>query len=184
MLKILVTCVVFSCGLFAQEQEITIVRRVEPVYPQMARVAHIEGEVVLEAEANPDGNIVAIMPVSGHPILIQAATDSLNGWKVRCPNCEGKNAVFVVRYVFTISESTKSKPCFDAAGNAQPCGNTDPLPVAKVRSASCFYLWKCGIPSREPAGSSQVNDWQSQRTPAPFGAALPIHSGSVAVLRP
>lgn len=68
---------------FMVKREITDEHRtkyVEPKYPQMARVARIQGEVVLNALIDKQGNIANVRPVSGHPILVQAAMDAVKQW--------------------------------------------------------------------------------------------------------
>jgi len=58
-----------------------LLKKIDPVYPQMAKVAHIEGNVVLQATIAADGNVIAVKSVSGHPILIQAALDAVRQWR-------------------------------------------------------------------------------------------------------
>jgi TonB family protein len=53
---------------------------VEATYPQMARVAHIQGDVVLRAVIDKEGRVANVRAVSGHPILIQAAMDAVKQW--------------------------------------------------------------------------------------------------------
>ncbi len=57
--------------------------RVEPTYPQMARIAHIQGDVVLQATISKGGNIENLHAISGHPILQQAAMEAVKQWKYR-----------------------------------------------------------------------------------------------------
>jgi len=57
-----------------------LLHMVDPVYPQMARVAHIQGDVVLNATINKSGEVAAVRTISGHPILVQAAEDALQQW--------------------------------------------------------------------------------------------------------
>lgn len=54
---------------------------VAPVYPQMARIAHVHGDVLLSAIINKHGDVENLRPISGHPILIQAARDAVRQWK-------------------------------------------------------------------------------------------------------
>jgi periplasmic protein TonB len=56
---------------------------VQPTYPQMARIAHIQGDVVLQATISKGGSIENLRAVSGHPILIQAALDAVRQWKYK-----------------------------------------------------------------------------------------------------
>ncbi|MGZ4854905.1 MAG: energy transducer TonB [Candidatus Angelobacter sp.] len=54
--------------------------RVEPQYPQMAKIAHIQGDVVLHILIDKEGHVVKVKQKSGHPILIQAAIDAVSKW--------------------------------------------------------------------------------------------------------
>ncbi|HEV7550093.1 MAG TPA: TonB family protein [Candidatus Angelobacter sp.] len=56
---------------------------VTPAYPQMARIAHIQGDVLLQATISKNGVIENLRAVQGHPILIQAAMDAVKQWKYK-----------------------------------------------------------------------------------------------------
>jgi protein TonB len=56
---------------------------VQPTYPQMARIAHIQGDVILQAVISKTGSIENLHAISGHPILIQAAMDAVRQWKYK-----------------------------------------------------------------------------------------------------
>lgn len=60
-----------------------LVNRVEPQYPQMAKVAHVQGDVVLQALISKNGAIENLRAVSGHPILIQAAMEAVKQWRYK-----------------------------------------------------------------------------------------------------
>ena len=47
----------------------------------MARQAHVEGQVTVEAVIDTTGKLTNITVVSGAPLLQQAALDSLRTWK-------------------------------------------------------------------------------------------------------
>jgi TonB family protein len=53
---------------------------VQPVYPETARIAHIQGDVVLRAIIDKNGNVAEARVVSGHPLLINAAMDAVKQW--------------------------------------------------------------------------------------------------------
>jgi periplasmic protein TonB len=55
----------------------------DPVYPQMARIAHVQGDVVLQAVISKQGTIENLRAISGHPILIQAAVDAVSRWRYK-----------------------------------------------------------------------------------------------------
>jgi protein TonB len=54
-----------------------------PTYPQMARIAHIQGDVILQATISKTGTVENLRAISGHPILIQAALDAVRQWKYK-----------------------------------------------------------------------------------------------------
>ena len=54
-----------------------------PTYPQMARIAHIQGDVILQATISKGGIVENLRAVQGHPILIQAAMDAVKQWKYK-----------------------------------------------------------------------------------------------------
>lgn len=53
----------------------------DPLYPQMAKIAHVQGDVVLKAIIDKEGNIQTLTTVSGHPLLVQPAMDAVKTWK-------------------------------------------------------------------------------------------------------
>ena len=61
---------------------------VEPVYPPLAKQARIQGTVHLRAVIGKDGRVESVQPVSGHPLLIPAATEAVKQW-VYQPAVEG-----------------------------------------------------------------------------------------------
>ena len=60
-----------------------LVKSVDPPYPAMAKVAHIQGDVVLQATISKQGTIENLRAISGHPILIQAAMEAVRQWRYR-----------------------------------------------------------------------------------------------------
>ncbi len=58
-------------------------RRVEPVYPPLARSARIQGAVVLVALISKAGTIENLRAVSGHPMLVPAAISAVSQWRYR-----------------------------------------------------------------------------------------------------
>ena len=61
----------------------SLTRRVEPAYPPMARTAHVQGPVVLEAIIGKDGAIENLQLISGHPLLVPAAIAAISQWRYR-----------------------------------------------------------------------------------------------------
>jgi periplasmic protein TonB len=56
-------------------------RNVMPVYPQIAKTAHIQGTVLLHAIIDKDGSIQELQYLSGPPLLMRAAMDAVRQWK-------------------------------------------------------------------------------------------------------
>jgi protein TonB len=61
----------------------SLIRRVEPTYPPLARQARIQGTVVLAAVISKAGTIDNLRLVSGHPMLVGAALDAVSQWRYR-----------------------------------------------------------------------------------------------------
>ncbi|HWR35841.1 MAG TPA: energy transducer TonB [Clostridia bacterium] len=60
-----------------------LVRRIEPAYPAKARLARVQGPVLLAAVIDADGNIANLKVISGHPFLAEAALDAVRQWRYR-----------------------------------------------------------------------------------------------------
>jgi protein TonB len=61
----------------------SLIHRVEPVYPPLARSARIQGAVVLEAVIGKDGAMENLRLISGHPMLAPAAIQAVSQWRYR-----------------------------------------------------------------------------------------------------
>jgi protein TonB len=62
-------------------QESKILRRIEPVYPELAKRARVEAMVLLNVEVDEEGNVSKVTVIRGHPLLDQAAKDAVMQWK-------------------------------------------------------------------------------------------------------
>ncbi len=60
-----------------------LIRKVQPVYPPLARSARIQGAVILAATISKDGSIENLRVISGHPVLVTAALDAVRQWRYR-----------------------------------------------------------------------------------------------------
>lgn len=61
-------------------QTAKLINRVLPVYPALARQARVQGTVSLIAVIGTDGNVRELRVVSGHPLLVQAALQTVRQW--------------------------------------------------------------------------------------------------------
>jgi TonB family protein len=83
----------------AGQAEPNVVKKVDPVYPEAARKAGIEGTVLLEAKTDAKGDVVAVSVLKSVPELDQAAIDALKQWKYEPYVVDGKP----VGLVFTVT---------------------------------------------------------------------------------
>jgi TonB family protein len=58
-----------------------VIVRTAPSYPELARKAHLQGVVKVEAVVRPNGTVKATRVVGGNPVLVLAATDAVSKWK-------------------------------------------------------------------------------------------------------
>jgi len=63
--------------------EAQLLSRVEPVYPHIAVVTGIQGQVKLHAIIARDGTIQSLNVISGHPLLVRAAAEAVSQWRYR-----------------------------------------------------------------------------------------------------
>jgi len=83
-----------------------LVHRVMPVYPPLAKSAHISGVVHLVGIISKDGTIRDLKVISGHPLLTKAALDAVSQWVYK-PTLLSNEAVEVIAPIdvnFTLSQ--------------------------------------------------------------------------------
>jgi len=59
------------------------IHRVEPSYPPIAKAARVQGEVILSAVIDSNGEITNLQLVSGHPMLVPAALAAVRQWRYK-----------------------------------------------------------------------------------------------------
>jgi protein TonB len=69
--------------IISQLSEGQLVNRVEPVYPHIAAISGIQGQVKLHAIIGRDGRIQSLSAVSGQPLLVRAALEAVEQWRYR-----------------------------------------------------------------------------------------------------
>ena len=86
------------------EQRQKLVRSVQPVYPDVAKRAGIEGRVLLKVVIAQDGIVKAVKVVSGEPVLANAAADAVKKWRYQPTVLDGKpvNVVTTVAVEFRL----------------------------------------------------------------------------------
>ena len=88
-----------------------LVKMVEPVYPEIARQAQVEGVVILEATTDEDGNVAAVRILRSIPLLDQPAIEAVRQWKYEPLIIDGKRrkAIFTVTARFALTSGDKEK---------------------------------------------------------------------------
>jgi protein TonB len=83
-----------------------LINRVIPLYPSLAKSAHISGVVHLIGIISKDGTIRNLQVISGHPLLTKAAVDAVSQWVYK-PTLLNNEAVEVIAPIdvnFTLSQ--------------------------------------------------------------------------------
>jgi len=81
------------------EAEQHLIERTPPKYPPLARQANIRGDVRLTLEVNSNGAVIRVIQSSGHPLLIQAASDAAKQYRYRPFEMNGVAADVLVEAV-------------------------------------------------------------------------------------
>jgi len=86
-----------------------LLSKVNPVYPEIARQAGVEGIVILEAETDTRGNVVRVQVLRSIPLLDQAAIDAVRQWKYEPMVIEGqpRGIIFTVTVAFRLTDKEK-----------------------------------------------------------------------------
>jgi periplasmic protein TonB len=58
-----------------------LLQKIQPEYPPVAKSAHVEGTVVIDAVIDKNGNVMSEHAVSGPGLLIPAALNAVHQWK-------------------------------------------------------------------------------------------------------
>jgi periplasmic protein TonB len=78
-----------------------LIAMVQPVYPPLLRRTRVQGDVVIDAVIDTEGNVVEEHFVSGNEFLVAAAMDALRQWKYEPTILNGQ--VFPVHLRVTIA---------------------------------------------------------------------------------
>jgi protein TonB len=82
-------------------QDAKVIRRVDPVYPEIAKKARVSGTVTLEVNIDEEGNVIGIRVVHGHPLLEGEALRAVKQWRYS-PTLLNGEPVAVVAYVTVV----------------------------------------------------------------------------------
>jgi TonB family protein len=110
--------------------------RVFPVYPVIAKAAHVQGTVVLDLRIGTTGRIESIKVVSGPPMLQQAAIDCVKQWTLHPFEKDGVPVVAIGQYniVFTLGDQSNT-----TVGQGPP-SSAPPTSLAPVKTVTVRVL--------------------------------------------
>jgi TonB family protein len=146
---------------------VVLTKLVPPIYPPSARVTRITGDVDLMLSVRQDGVVESVVVASGHPLLKQAALDSVRQSHFECRKCSAPVTAFRLVYTFQIegkcddppqenrANQTKNEQVYPQVSEAEHRVTVvalelcivDPSPTRKIRTLKCLYIWKCGSPA-------------------------------------
>jgi TonB family protein len=94
-----------------------IIAKVAPVYPPLARQAHIQGAVVMKVRISKSGDVENLQLYSGHPMLAPAAIEAVKQWKYKPYLINGDPVEVETRVTVNFTLSGKS-PAEGVVGDA------------------------------------------------------------------
>ena len=74
----------------ADEMQKHLEHSVPPVYPDVARKAGVEGDVILRIYVSSDGRVTGLKVLDGPPILVRAAVEAVQQWKYHALKMNGE----------------------------------------------------------------------------------------------
>jgi protein TonB len=86
--------------------EANLIRKVQPVYPPLAKSARVQGTVEFTATISKEGNIENLTLVRGHPLLVNAAREAVQQWKYKPTLLNGQPVEVITDIIvnFTLSQ--------------------------------------------------------------------------------
>jgi protein TonB len=87
-------------------QQLEVLNRVAPRYPQLARNAHVGGTVRFRTLIGKDGSIKELKLIDGHPLLIAAAAEAVGQWRYKPMMRDGRpvEVVTEIDVKFTLTQ--------------------------------------------------------------------------------
>jgi TonB family protein len=82
-----------DCGDQTVDGNVEVGRALElptPRYPEMARMAHVSGEVMVQLIVDVDGTVMAAAAVSGHPLLYGVSVEAAKNSRFSITKLDGK----------------------------------------------------------------------------------------------
>jgi TonB family protein len=89
-----------------------LIDRPDPVYPPIAKAAHVQGSVVLHAIISKTGTVESLDVVSGRPMLTASAKDAVKRWVYKPYMVKGEptEVETTITVNFTFGDATPAQP--------------------------------------------------------------------------
>lgn len=84
--------VFFPAGSRSQENR-KLIKKVDPVYPDLARKMNMTGTAKVEVTIATDGSVKDVKTLGGNPVLVQAVEEAVKQWKYASGPEETKKAL-------------------------------------------------------------------------------------------
>ena len=116
-----------------EQSGVELVKLSPLIYPPLARVAQISGDVRIQLSIGSDGSVESTASVRGHLLLKQAAVESATKSTFHCHNCRADGNTYALIYSFRLRDDNPN------------CGKVEIDKEWHARSLKCLYLWKCTV---------------------------------------
>jgi protein TonB len=88
-----IVLLLLGCLSIAQAQDSQgrkLLKKVDPVYPELAQKMNLRGTVKVDIAIAPDGSIRTVSVLGGHPVLAAAVASAVKQWKYASSSEETK----------------------------------------------------------------------------------------------
>jgi TonB family protein len=115
-----------------------LIRQVSPVYPPLAKTAHISGIVLLHAMIGKDGMVEDLQYVSGPPLLMESAMKAVRQWQYKPTLLMGEPVAVetTISVVYTLRGKDSNATESGAPGSSAEARSSSSQDVPKDASTS------------------------------------------------
>jgi TonB family protein len=135
----------------------SLIHQVAPVYPQVAKTAHISGTVRLHCIIGKDGTVQSVKYVSGPPLLMKSAMDAVRQWQYQPTVINGKKVE--VQTMVSVAFTLDGPP--PAATSAQA---SESSPVARYKKTGYVNDFAGVIDSQDQSRLDSISKDLDQKT--------------------
>ncbi len=155
-------------------QQSRLIYKPTPPYPPLARQARVQGTVSMQAVIAKDGTVSNLEAVSGHPLLIPAALESVKQWRYQPTLRDGERVEVAttidLAFTLTADPAPSSASAPPATAAPPPAKSATPAPAPPKTSAAATPPPSKAAATPAPAKSAPA---KTQPTAAPPAKAAP-----------